>query len=100
MYEKNILFFGYNTENIEYTDVDNSTPSDADDVYSVEYASSTDSQLYTVQVVNTDPLTTAEQSAVYLLEIRNILLIFLLCWLVLSLYSKIKNTFTNYFGKE
>lgn len=100
MYEENILFLGYYSTFDNDSDVVVATSSDADQVYKVEYSSETDANLYTVQVVNGEPLTTAEQSAVYLLEIRNLILIFVLCYVVLNLYSKIKNTFVNFFGKE
>lgn len=100
MYEKYILFFGDNSTDIDDSSVDIASSSDSSEVYEVDYSDSTDSHLYTVTVQNDQPLTVAEQSTVYLLEIRNILLIFLLSWLLLSFYSKIKNTFVNYFGKE
>ena len=100
MYEENILFLGYYSTIVNDSDVDVATSSDADEVFQVEYSSETDASLYTVQVVNDTPLTTAEQSAVYLLEIRNLILIFVLCYVVLNLYSKLKNTFVNFFGKE
>ena len=100
MHETNLLCFRYTSTPFNDSFITDPTPTDADQIYSVEYSSETDANLYTVSLVNDEPLTTAEQSAVYLLEIRNILLIFLLSWLVLTLYSKIKNTFTNFFGKE
>lgn len=100
MYEENILFLGYYSTIINDSDVVFATSSDADEVFQVDYTSQTDATLYTVGIANKEPLTTAEQSAVYLLEIRNLILIFVLSYVVLNLYSKIKNTFVNFFGKE
>lgn len=81
---------------------DQATPTDSEsNVYNnepVEFASSTDSTLYTVQYVS-EPLSVAEQDTAILLEIRNILLIFLLAWLVLKLYQMLKNTIINFFER-
>lgn len=63
----------------------------------VEWASDTDSRLYTGSLT-VAPTSSAQQSAAYLLDIRNVLLIFLLGWFILTVYSKIKNLFINYFG--
>lgn len=63
----------------------------------IEWATDTDSRLYTGSLT-VAPTSSAQQSAAYLLDIRNVLLIFLLGWFVLTVYSKIKNLFINYFG--
>lgn len=72
-----------------------SSPSDADyDV--VEYGEETDTTCY-VSSPDAAPTSSAQQSAIWLLEIRNILLIFVLGYFCLIFYSKIKNTFINFF---
>lgn len=65
-----------------------------DDV--IEFSTGTDATMYTVWT-ETPPTSSAAQSTVYLLEIRNILLIFLLGYFCLIFYSKIKNLFINFF---
>ena len=40
----------------------------------------------------------ADQAVLYLVDIRNILLIFLLLWVILSLYYRLKNTISSYFS--
>ena len=62
------------------------TQSDSD---MIEFATSTDATMYTVSA---DPLTCGQQSAMYLLEIRNLLLIFILGYFVLNLFYRFKNT--------
>lgn len=93
------------------TEVDTSSPTDSDisekiveavnrtlennnDV--VEFSSETDSTLY-VTDPTAAPTSSAQQSTIYLLEIRNILLIFLFSWFLLTIYSKLKNLIINYF---
>lgn len=61
------------------------------------FASSTDANLYTVQTVDA-PETLAEQVGAYTLDIRNILLLFLLIYLIITLYSKLKNTLIKFYG--
>lgn len=65
-----------------------------DDV--VVFNSETDATMYTVFAAS-PPTSSAAQQTVYLLEIRNILLIFMLGYFCLIFYSKIKNTFLNFF---
>ena len=55
----------------------------------IEFSSTTDATMYTVSA---DPLTCGQQSAVYLLEIRNLLLIFILGYFILNLFYRFKNT--------
>lgn len=63
----------------------------------VEFNSQTDAQLYTVGV--TAPLTTsAEQSTSFLLDIRNILLLFLFSYFIFNTYRMLKNTLMSYLG--
>ena len=62
----------------------------------IQFASETDSSLYTVSTVDA-PTTVAEQVGAYTLDIRNILLLFLLVYLVITIYSKLKNTIINFY---
>ena len=55
----------------------------------IEFSSTTDATMYTVSA---DPLTCGQQSAVYLLEIRNLLLIFILGYFIMNLFYRFKNT--------
>lgn len=61
----------------------------------VDFSSDTDATLYTVGV-DAVPTTCAQQSTAFLLDIRNILLIFLLTYFCLTIYSKLKTTLINY----
>lgn len=61
----------------------------------VEFSSETDAKLYTVGV-DVAPTTCAQQNTTYLLDIRNILLIFLLAYFCITVYSKLKTTMINY----
>lgn len=72
----------------------NSTEFQSDDSI-VEFNSSTDATMYTVGV-DVAPTSSAQQNTILLLEIRNLLLIFLFSWLLLTAYSKIKNLMINY----
>lgn len=66
----------------------------------LEFSTSTDAKLYTVGVVGSAPTSSAQQTTTYLLDTRNILLIFALSWLCITLYSKIKNLIINYTTKD
>ena len=57
----------------------------------VEFASSTDSRLYTA-TVESSLGSTSEQTVAYILDIRNILLLFLLIWFSIYLINMIKKT--------
>lgn len=70
-----------------------SSPSDAD---VVEYGEETDTTCYVSQP-SAAPTSSGQQSAIWLLEIRNILLIFVLGYFCLIFYSKLKNLFINFF---
>lgn len=72
---------------------DVSTSTDAD---MMEYDVDTDTTCYVSTPIN-EPTSSAQQSAQWLLEIRNILIIFVLGYFALIFYSKIKNTFLNFF---
>lgn len=65
----------------------------------LEFSTSTDSKLYTVETVGA-PSSVAQQELAYLLDIRNILLLFLLIYFVITMYSKLKNTLISYTTKE
>lgn len=84
----------FGTRSVRSSEVVNASDNDA-----VEFATTTDSTLYTVTAVNA-PTSSAQQAVTYLLEIRNILLIFVLLWLSITLYSKIKNLMINYSTKN
>lgn len=63
----------------------------------VEFSSVTDARMLTGSV-EAAPTSSAQQSTVYLLDIRNVLIIFLFIYFLINIYSKIKNTFINYYG--
>lgn len=63
----------------------------------VQFASSTDARLYTTKLADA-PASSAQQQVAYLLDIRNILLIFLLSYFVINAYTKLKNTLSKYYG--
>ena len=65
----------------------------------VDFASSTDAKLYTCQYVDS-PSSVAEQELGYLLDIRNILLIFLFVYFIISIYGKLKSTLINYYERS
>lgn len=65
----------------------------------LEFSSSTDATMYTVGVAS-PPTSSGQATQMYLLEIRNILLIFVLTWVSVTLYSKIKNLMINYMTKN
>lgn len=87
-----------NEENVteDTISIDSDIETSTDNNTLVEFASDTDATLYTVSTT-APPSSSAEQSTIYLLEIRNLLLIFLLGYFVLIFYSKIKNLFINFF---
>lgn len=74
-------------------DIIMASPSDAD---VVEYSEDTDITCY-VSTPDAAPTSSGQQSAIWLLEIRNILLIFVLGYFCLIFYSKLKNLFINFF---
>ncbi len=78
---------------INDTDLEEVTTSEND---MIEYDVDTDTTCY-VSSPTDAPTSSAQQSAIWLLEIRNILLIFVLGYFTLIFYSKIKNTFLNFF---
>ena len=63
----------------------------------VEFSSSTDARMLTGSV-EAAPTSSAQQTTVYLLDIRNVLIIFLFIYFIINVYSKIKNAFINYYG--
>lgn len=77
---------------VEVATPDDPTPSDAwSDILTFD---SGDSGTYTV-TAQAD--SSAGQAVMYLVDIRNILLIFLLLWIILSLYYRLKNTINSFF---
>lgn len=98
-YEKVILYNWNDTESTDDTVTTDEVSTSTDAPFQVEFTSDTDSHLYTVGVENDTPLTSAEQSAVYLLEIRNLLLIFLCIFVLFTIYSKLKNTIYTLLGR-
>lgn len=81
----------YFYDDVIESDILVASPSDA-----VTYDEDTDTTTY-VSMPTAAPTSSAQQSAVWLLEIRNILLIFVLGYFCLIFYSKIKNVFLNFF---
>ena len=63
----------------------------------VEFSTSTDARLMTGQVVAA-PTSSAQQTTAYLLDIRNILLLFLFIYFLITVYQRIKNTLSNYYN--
>lgn len=62
----------------------------------LEFSSATDAKLYTVGLVA--PSTSVdEQQTAYILDIRNILLIFLLVYFCISIYGKLKTSLSNFY---
>lgn len=126
MYEKNILFFGdiesdpstptdaievdyseigvqvyvntYNALKDYYSDYPQSNNIEVDYVDSlpVEFTTETDAKLYTGATV-ASPTSNGQQQTAYLLDVRNILLIFLLGYFVMHFYSRLKHLIINYF---
>lgn len=89
-YNEHQLNFNNNT----YNNYNTATPSEP-----LEYATSTDARLYTVEVASA-PTSSVQATEAYLLDTRNILIIFALTWLVVTLYSKVKNLMINYMTKN
>lgn len=65
----------------------------------VEFSSSTDAEMFTGSSVAAAD-STAQQQTIYLLDIRNILTLFLLIYFILNVYSRIKNSLSSYFKSE
>ena len=65
----------------------------------VEFSSDTDATLYTVATVE-EPSSVAEQETAILLECRNILLIFLFVYFIVTMYGKLKSTLINYYERD
>lgn len=64
----------------------------------VEWSSSTDATYYTVEVEG-GVSSVAQQQTAYLLDLRNIILIICLSFLVFKIYQMLKNTIINFFEK-
>ena len=71
------------------------TPSDATPNDAVLNFDSGDSNTYTVTAV---PDSSAQQTVLVLYDIRNILIIFLFVWFLISIYYRLKNTIKGYFS--
>lgn len=65
----------------------------------VEFSSSTDARMLTGSVVAA-PTSSAQQQTTYLLDIRNILLLFLFIYFLVTIYSKLKNLLINYYTND
>lgn len=65
----------------------------------VQFASGTDARLMTCSTTAA-PTSSAQQSTAYLLDIRNILLLFLIVYFLITMYSKIKNLLLNYYTND
>lgn len=65
----------------------------------VEFSSSTDARMLTGSVVAA-PTSSAQQQTTYLLDIRNILLLFLFIYFLVTVYSKLKNLLINYYTND
>lgn len=77
---------------------EDNTSSESFDSDLVEFSSSTDARYITVGLA-AEPKSIAQQQTAYLLDVRNILLIFLLIWFVFNSYHKLKTLLTNYYSK-
>lgn len=71
-----------------------STPTDATSTDSILIFDSGDSNTYTVSA---EADSSAQQTVLILYDIRNILLILIFCWFIVSLYYRLKNTISSYF---
>ena len=86
-----------NVNVIDWHTVTDAMPDGSFDNEAVGFSSSTDSRLYTTSI--SAPVSSATgQSAVYLLEIRNIVLIFCMIWTVIYIVSMLKRV-SKRFGK-
>lgn len=65
----------------------------------VEFSSGTDARMLTGSVVDA-PTSSAQQQTTYLLDIRNILLLFLFIYFLVTIYSKLKNLLINYYTND
>ena len=63
----------------------------------IEFNTSTDANYYTVGV-SAAPTTSAQQNTIYLLDVRNILLLFLFTYFIFNTYRMLKNTLMSYLG--
>lgn len=90
-------YFSDNPIIINNNNIDSSLASSND---ALEFATSTDSKLYTVQVAGNGATSSPQQATAYILEIRNLLIIFMFCWLAITIYSKVKNLIINYTTKN
>lgn len=59
----------------------------------LEFGTETDAHMYTLTAA---PQTCEQQSTMYLLEIRNLLLIFILGYFILTLFYRFKNTIFSF----
>lgn len=63
----------------------------------VEFATGTDSKLYTVETT-VAPTTSAQQTTALLLDIRNLVLLFFLTYVTLTFYRMLKTTINSFMG--
>lgn len=90
-----------NFDSIDFSTITDAMESEqSENANIVEFASSTDSKLYTA-TTSSSPVTTGEQTVAYILDIRNILLLFLLVWFSIYLVNMIKKTVLKFMkGRE
>ena len=88
-----------NEHSIDFNNSSNNSYNFASPCEPLEYSSTTDAKLYTVEVASA--ATSSQQATeAYILDTRNILIIFACVWLCVTLYSKIKNLILNYTTKN
>lgn len=63
----------------------------------IDFATSTDSKLYTVETT-VAPTTSAQQATAILLDIRNLVLLFFLTYVTLTFYRMLKTTINSFMG--
>lgn len=84
------------TQEVEVKNIDDAKSTDNTSVSgAVEFASGTDARLYTVSAVG-EVSTADEQTALYTLDTRNILLIFLLVWFAMYIIKLVRGVFIKY----
>lgn len=81
---------------VEYQDNNSSaTPIIESDL--VEFASPCDAQLLTLKVAAA-PTSSEQQATAFMADIRNLLFLFLICYFVFTVYSKLKNSVINFYS--
>lgn len=84
------------TQEVEVNNIEDAQSTNDSNVSgAVEFASGTDARLYTVSAVG-EVSTADEQTALYALDTRNILLIFLLIWFAMYIIKLVRGVFIKY----